>query len=318
MSESSLWVEKYRPKTLADYIFKDEAFKRKMNQWITTGEIPHLGFFGPAGTGKTSALDVLINELIERGFVNRSDVIKMNMSEKGIEAVRDEIDAVASITPFGDYRIFVLEEMEEMSHKAQGAMKRIMEDYIDNARFILTSNAPHKIMPALRSRVQIFTIDSHDREQFFNHVIDILIKEEVQFETDEEVQIVQKVIDSTYPDFRSTLNTLQSAIVDGKILPIDETGSTAGYRKQVIDALSNGSIRQMRDTIVKSVNDSEVDAFFTFLYQNVSLFTTDEIKEMKIYVAIRDGAVKSSLVADLEMNLSAVLCEIDMICNDLL
>lgn len=314
----SLWVEKYRPKAITDYIFKDAAFRRKMMEWIESGEIPHLGFFGPAGTGKTSALDVLINELIERGFVNRSDVIKMNMSEKGIEAVRDEIDAVACITPFGNYRIFVLEEMEEMSHKAQGAMKRIMEDYVDNARFILTSNAPHKIMPALRSRVQIFTIDSHDRDQYTNHVIDILVKEDVQFETEEEVDIVQKVINSTYPDLRSTLNTLQSTIVDGKILPIDETGSTAGYRKQILDALASGSIRQMRDTIVKSVNDSEVDAFFTYLYQNVALFTTDDVKEMKIYIAIRDGAVKSTLVADLEMNLSAVLCEIDMICNDLL
>lgn len=317
MSDSVLWVEKYRPASMKEYIFKDDALKQKMLEWLDSGEIPHIGFFGPPGTGKTSALQVLINELITRGHVDRSDVITMNMSEKGIDAVRDEIQAVASITPFGKYRIFVLEEMEEMGRKAQGSMKRIMEDYIDNARFIFTSNAPRKIIPALRSRVQIFTLDKHDRASYTGHIVDILMKEGISIETDDEQNRILKCINDTYPDFRSTLNTLQKSIVNGKILDIDSTGSTAEYRTMIIDALKTGSIRTMREIIVKNIPESDVEDFFTFLYQNVNLFTTDEIKEMRIYIAIRNAAVNSSLVADHEMNISAVLCEIDLICNDL-
>lgn len=319
MSSDALWVEKYRPKSLSDYIFKNHSLRKKMEAWIESGQIPHIGFFGPPGTGKTSALDVLINELIAKDIIHPGDVTRMNMSEKGIDAVRDEIDAVACIAPFGSYRIFVLEEMEEMSLKSQGAMKRIMEEYVENARFILTSNKPHKIIEPILSRIQPIVIDSHDREQYTTHVVDILFKEGVQIDTDEELAIVDKYINDTYPDFRSTLNTLQLAIVDNKISPInDSVQGSSGYRTMIVDALSKGSIRQMRETIVKSVIDSEIDAFFTFLYQNVNLFTTDDVKEMKIYLALRDGAVKNSLVADRELNLSAVLCEIDMICNDIM
>ncbi len=314
---TTLWTEKYRPNTMGEYVFKNDAFRQKMDEWIRTGQIPHIGFFGPAGTGKTSAIKVLVNGLVENNFVDPSDVTILNMSDEGMDAVRDKIDAAARLSPFGDYRIFVLEEMEQMGHKAQGSLKRIMEDYHENARFILTSNEPHKILKPILSRVQTIVIEKHDQDDFTTRIIEILINEGVELDTDESLALVDKYIKCTFPDFRKTLNTLQSSVVDGRLVKLEESiDSTASYRAAIIDALTAGNIRQMREQIVQNIPEDEIDGFFSFLYQNVEMFTNDDIKEMKIKIKIRDAVVKQASVSDREMNLSALLCEIDLICID--
>ena len=311
----ALWTEKYRPSSMEDYVFKNDEFKKKMEEWIRTGDIPHIGFFGPAGTGKTSAIKVLINGLVENGFVDMSDVTILNMSDEGIDALR-EIENAAKLMCFGRYRIFVLEEMEQMHHKAQGSLKRIMEDYHENARFILTSNEQHKILKPIISRVQSIPLEKHDMEQYMTRIINVLLAENVELNSDESIALVQQYIDATFPDFRKTLNTLQSSIVDGKLLKVEESiDSTATYRTSIIEALQNGNIRQMREIIVQNIPDDEMDGFYTFLYKNAELFSDDEITIMKIKVKIRDAVVKQASVSDRELNLSALLCEIDLICS---
>ncbi|EBS4516428.1 hypothetical protein DQT32_03225 [Salmonella enterica subsp. enterica serovar Braenderup] len=314
---TTLWTEKYRPSNLDEYVFKNSAFKQKMEEWISTGQIPHIGFFGPAGTGKTSAIKVLINGLVDNGFIDPTDVTTLNMSDEGMDAVRDKIATTAQLSSFGDYRIFVLEEMEQMSLKSQGSLKRIMEDFHENARFILTSNEQHKIIKPIISRVQSIMIEKHDPDEFTTRIIEILINEGVELDTEESLDLVNKYIKCTFPDFRKTLNTLQSSVVNGKLVKLEDSiDSTASYRASIIEAVQAGNIRQMRELIVQNIPEDEIDGFFSFLYRNVDMFTKDEIKEMKIKVKIRDAVVKQANVSDREMNLSALLCEIDLICND--
>lgn len=312
-----MWSEKYRPTDMSNYVFKNEAFKLKMEEWISTGVIPHIGFFGPAGTGKTSAIAVLINGLVKGGFIDPADVTYLNMSDEGMDAVRDIIAREAVLAPFGNYRIFVLEEMEQMSKKSQGSLKRIMEDYHKNARFILTSNEMHKILTPILSRVQSIMIEKSDYTDFSTRIIQILLDEGVDLSGESSLDLVDKYLKNTFPDFRKTINVLQSSVVDGKLLKVeDSVDSTQSYRTAIIEAIQNGSIRTVRETIVKSISEDEFDNFFSFLYRNVDVFTKDEIKAMKIMVKIRDAVVKQAHVSDREMNLSALLCEIDLICGD--
>lgn len=315
---TTLWTEKYRPQTVSDYVFKNPVFKRKMEEWISTGQIPHIGFFGPAGTGKTSAIGILTNGLVENGFVDPYDISTFNMSDEGIDTIR-EIEMAARLSTMGGYRIFVLEEMEQMHPKAQGSLKRIMEDYHENARFILTSNEPHKILKPIISRVQDIYIEKHDEDEFLTRILNILIEEGVDLETDESQELVMKYVKGTFPDFRKTLNTLQSSVVGGKLLKLEDSiDSTATYRSAIVDSLKAGNIRQMREQIVANIPDDEIDGFFTYLNRNVDMFTTDVVKQMKIKIKIRDAVVKQASVSDREMNLSALLCEVDLICNDLM
>lgn len=312
--KTALWTEKYRPKTVEEYVFKNNAFKQKMLEWIKTGDIPHIGLFGPAGTGKTSALQVLLNGLEANGHIDMSDVEYFNMSDEGMDAVRDRILPSAGMVCMGKYRVFVLEEMEMMSQKSQGSLKRVMEDYADNARFILTSNAMHRILPPIRSRVQSIILDTHNQEEFMTHLLNILIKENVDMSDSAALEIVDRICRSTWPDFRKALNTLQSTIVDGKILQVeDKIDSSTDYKTAIIEAAKNSRIGEMRQLIVKNIPEDEMDEFFSFLFRNVNLFSTDPMIQNHLILTIRDGMVKSTMCADSELNLSAVLIEMDKI-----
>ena len=66
-----LWVEKYRPNTVDGYVFRDDAQKQQVKQWIADGTIPHLLFSGNAGIGKTTLAKILLNQL----EVNDLDVL---------------------------------------------------------------------------------------------------------------------------------------------------------------------------------------------------------------------------------------------------
>lgn len=312
--KTALWTEKYRPTTVEEYVFKNSSFKQKMLEWIKTGDIPHIGLFGPAGTGKTSALQVLLNGLEANGHIDMSDVEYFNMSDEGMDAVRDRILPSAGMVCMGKYRVFVLEEMEMMSQKSQGSLKRVMEDYADNARFILTSNAMHRILPPIRSRVQSIILDTHNQEEFMTHLLNILIKENVDMSDSAALETVDRICRSTWPDFRKALNTLQSTIVDGKILQVeDKIDSSTDYKTAIIEAAKNSRIGEMRQLIVKNIPEDEMDEFFSFLFRNVNLFSTDPMIQNHLILTIRDGMVKSTMCADSELNLSAVLIEMDKI-----
>jgi len=312
--KNTLWTEKYRPSTIDDYVFKNASFKQKMSEWIKTGEIQHIGFFGPAGTGKTSAIQVLLNGLIANGHIDESEIEYFNMSDEGMDAVRERILPVAGMNCYGKYRIFVLEEMEQMSIKSQGSLKRIMEDFSDNARFILTSNAMHRILPPIRSRIQSIILDTHDQETFMTHILNILIKENVDLTSENSILMVDKIVRATWPDFRKALNSLQGTIVDGKIVELENViDSSTDYKTAIIDALKNNNIYQMRQLIVKNIPEDEIDEFFSFLFRNIELFSTDTMIQNQLIVLIRDGMVKSTMCADTELNLSAVLIEMDNI-----
>ena len=47
-----LWTEKYRPKAINEYVFRDTKQKQQVSGWITDGALPHLLFSGAPGTGK--------------------------------------------------------------------------------------------------------------------------------------------------------------------------------------------------------------------------------------------------------------------------
>jgi len=59
--KNSLWVEKYRPNTVEEYVFVDENQKQIVQRWISDESIPHLLLSGDPGTGKTTLAKVLIN-----------------------------------------------------------------------------------------------------------------------------------------------------------------------------------------------------------------------------------------------------------------
>lgn len=314
---SKLWVEEFRPANINDYVFKNPQLKALAEHWISTGELPHLLLHGPAGTGKTSLIHVLLNS-IEK--IDPSDVMELNMSDEGMESIREKVLPFVQTMPFGAYKIVILEEFEQCSQKGQGSLKRIMEEYSDSARFIMTSNQPNKILPPIRSRLQEVQIESHEFEQFMGKVVQILLSKEVQIGGQEDLDRIEKYVKATYPDFRKCINTLQQNFINGKIVDLNSTTSgSADFKQALVTSIQSGDLASTRKSIVASVRDDEVGEFFTWLYQNVDLWVpsdmdamSQEMLRMTLILKIRDGIVKDTLVCDRELNMSACLIECQM------
>ena len=224
-----LWVEKYRPKTVDGYVFRDNHQKEQVQRWVKDGTIPHLLFSGNAGIGKTTLAKILFNEL----DINPLDILEINASRtNSVEDVRDKIVNFVQMIPFGNFKVVLLDEADYLSPNAQAALRGVMEEYHTTARFILTCNYPNRIIPALHSRCQGFHIERVDQTEFTARVATILVEEDIEFDLD----TLDTFVRATYPDLRKCINMVQMNSVDGK-LHSPEKGDTGdadykNYSKQ--------------------------------------------------------------------------------------
>ena len=302
-----LWVEKYRPKTVNGYVFRDDAQRNQVNTWIKDKTIPHLLFSGNAGIGKTTLAKLLFNEL----DVNPLDILEINASRtNSVDDVRDKIVSFVQMIPFGDFKVVLLDEADYLSPNAQAALRGVMEEYHTTARFILTCNYPNRIIPAIHSRCQGFHIAKIDQTEFTARVAEILITEGVTPDLD----TLDTYVKATYPDLRNCLKMLQMNSVTGKLIINNSKDSGTGdYKLEVVELFKAGKIREGRQKLCASASADEMEELFTWMYQNLELWSATPEGQDEAILAIRKGAVNHSLVADFEINLSATLTELGQI-----
>jgi replication factor C small subunit len=301
-----IWVEKYRPRTITEYVFKNDAQKRMIKGWVSDGGIPHLLFTGSAGTGKTTLAKVLINEL----GVQDADLLFINASrDNGIDHVRRKITNFSETMAWGNFKVVLLDEADYLSPDAQAALRGVMEQYHQSVRFILTCNYSNKIIPALQSRCQVLQIQKQDQVEFTARLAEILIAENVQFELD----LLDTFVKANYPDMRKTINSLQAATVNGVLTEPELTDEDSTWRIKMVDLFKQGKLTEARKMIVASARADEYEDIYRWLYDNVELLASTEEKQDEAIVVIRNGLVKHVSVADVEINLSATLIELQMI-----
>jgi DNA polymerase III delta prime subunit len=295
-----LWVEKYRPSRIDEYVFRDTHQKEQVEGWIKQKSIPHLIFSGNAGIGKTTLAKVLFNEL----DLNPLDVLEINASRtNSVEDVRDKIVNFVQMIPFGDFKVVLLDEADYLSPNAQAALRGVMEEYHTTARFILTCNYPNRIIPALHSRCQGFHIERVDITEFTARVATILVEENVEFDLD----TLDTFVKATYPDLRKCINTTQMNSMDGK-LHSPEKGDTgeADYKLEMVALFKAGKITEARKLVCSQARPEEMEEIYRWLYDNVAIFGDDATQDKAILI-IKQGLVDHTLVSDAEINLAATL-----------
>ena len=302
-----LWVEQYRPNDVDGYVFRDEAQRAQVKQWIKEGSIPHLLFSGAAGIGKTTLAKILINQL----GIDEYDILELNASrENNVDTVRDRITNFVQTMPFGKFKIVLLDEADYLSPNAQAALRGVMESYSETARFILTCNYPHKIIPALHSRCQGFHIEKVDHTEFTARVATVLVTEGVDFDLD----TLDSYVKATYPDLRKCLNLVQMNSVDNKLKAPSDTGTgTADYKLAMVDLFKHGKIREARKLLCEQARPEEMDDIFRWLYDNLSMWSKTEEGQDEAILVIRKGLVNHTMCADAEINLSATLIELSQL-----
>ncbi len=295
-----LWVEKYRPKTVDGYVFRDEHQKAQVKQWIKEKTIPHLLFSGNAGIGKTTLAKILFNEL----ETNDLDILEINASRtNSVEDVRDKIVNFVQMIPFGAFKVVLLDEADYLSPNAQAALRGVMEEYHTTSRFILTCNYPNRIIPALHSRCQGFHIERIDQTEFTARVAKILIDEGVTPDLD----TLDTYVKATYPDLRKCINMVQMNSVDGNLVkPQKSDTGDADYKLEMVELFKKGEISKARKLVCSQARPDEIEDIYKWLYDNIDLFGDEEKQESAILI-IKQGLVDHTLVADPEINLAATL-----------
>ena len=302
-----LWTEKYRPNNVEDYVFRDDAQKHQIENWVKEGALPHLLFSGAPGTGKTTLAKVLLAEL----GVMDLDILEINASnENSVDTIRTKITNFSSALPFGDYKYVLLDEADYITPNGQAALRGVMETYHASCRFILTCNYPNRVIPALHSRCQGFHIEKLDVTEFTARIATIGITEGVELDLD----TLDTYVQANYPDLRKAINAVQQNVVDG-VLQRPQAGDQASsdWMLQAVEMFKAGQYKPARELIVSQARPEEYDDVYKFLYRNLQLWGDSDAKQEQAIIVIRDGMVKQPLCADPEINLSATLIELTMI-----
>jgi replication factor C small subunit len=298
-----LWVEKYRPKKIDGYVFRDDHQRRQVETWIKDRSIPHLLLSGNAGIGKTTLAKILINAL----GIEDYDVLEINASRtNSVDDVRDKITNFVQMIPFGPFKVVLLDEADYLSPNAQAALRGVMEEYHQTARFILTCNYPNRIIPAIHSRCQGFHVERTDLTEFTARVATILVDEAVDFD----LETLDSYVKVTYPDLRKCINLVQQNVQEGRLLPPNQGDQGAADWKFDMVALFNaGKITEARKLLCGKLRAEEMEEVYRWLYDNLEIFG-DEKNQDSAIIIIKQGLVDHTLIVDPEINLSATLVKL--------
>ena len=298
-----LWVEKYRPTTVGEYVWRDESQKKQVEAWIKEKSIPHLLLSGTPGIGKTTMAKMLMTEI----GIEDADVLEVNASrETGIDFIRDKIVPFISAIAWGPFKVVLLDEADRLSPQAQDSLKGIVEEYSNYARFVLTCNSPNKIVPALHSRCQQFHFNKLDQTEFTARVATILVEENVDFD----LEVLDTYVSAAYPDLRKCINLVQQNSTDGTLsTPTKEDSGMMEWKFDMIELFKAGKISEARKLLCGKLRGEEMEDVFRWLYDNVTVFGDETVQESAILI-IKQGMVDHTPISDPEINLSATLVKL--------
>lgn len=294
--KQTLWVEKYRPKTISDVIFQDERQSNKFLEYVKNKQIPNLLLTGVQGTGKTTISRSLIRDL----NVDPADVMKINCSDEKIDGLRDKVKSFATTMPNGPFKVVRLEEFDYLSLDAQALLRTLIEDVSSTCRFIATGNYDNKIIPALKSRFDHVHFKSPDKEKVALRAVYILEAENVSYDVDD----VISYIDVSYPDIRKLIQLLQGNSSNGKLQPVKDAASSGDdWKLSLFGCLQSGDWRQARKIVCDTCSREEHEDVYRLLYENVEKLKLGNPDDALIILA--DYLYKHHIVSDTEINIAA-------------
>ena len=299
MKDHSLLVERYRSKTLDEYV-GNETIKKTIQQYLDQNDIQNFMFYGPAGTGKTTLAKLIVNNLdCDYIYINASD-------ERGIETIRDKVSGFSSVMSFKPIKVVILDEADFLTIQAQASLRNVIETFSRTTRFILTCNYVERIIDTLQSRCQVLKIVPPSKQEIARHLNTILINE---IGKGWDVNSLVNIVNTHYPDIRKMLNTIQLSTKDGKLVVDDSILVANNYIKEILKELKNKNtnFRVLRQIIADSgVKDFE--ELYRKLFDNASEYAPG--REGSVAIILNEHLYQGNFRIDKEINIASALSKL--------
>lgn len=301
-------TEKYRPKSLNDLVFVNKTFETKMKEWCSKKELDtHLLLYGAPGLGKSSSINVLLNEL------NIEDVMIINGSDKtGIDDTRKVID-YASIPPMNsNFKIVVFEEFEKLSPQAQDSLKFVLDNYDKWCKFIFTTNNISKVSEPILTRCQQFNFNTLDLEGFIKRIIEILSQENISFTQD----VLSEYVNKFYPSLRSCLNAITQNIDNNSLKPFsNDTLIVMDKFDDILKNFNKMDLLTLKKKLAETIPFEEYESLYQYFYNHLEEITTNKIYWDNIIKIIAEYLYRNNFVAFPDINFASCIIEIKHLIN---
>ncbi|WP_423750972.1 replication factor C small subunit [Salinirarus marinus] len=307
-----IWIEKYRPQTLED-VYGQEDIVSRLQSYIAQGELPHLLFSGPAGVGKTTCATAIARQIYGEDW--RGNFLELNASDqRGIDVVRDRIKNFAR-SSFGgfDYRLIFLDEADSLTSDAQSALRRTMEQFSDNTRFILSCNYSSQIIDPIQSRCAVFRFAPLSDEAVAGQVREIAAAEDIEL-TDEGLDAL---VYAASGDMRRAINTLQAAATTGEVVDEEAVYTvTSTARPEEIEAMVtaaiDGDFAKARSTLETLLVDAGMAGgdVIDQLHRSVWEFDVDERATVRLMERLGEADYRIAEGGNEQVQLEALLASL--------
>ena len=311
MTDSLLWVEGHRPRTINDCILSD-TIKGTLSDLVKDEKVSNLMFTGPSGVGKTTAARAICDQ-------TNSDYIIINGSDEGrmIDTLRTKLTQFCStISIRGGRKVVIIDEADYMNpDSVQPAMRNFIEKFAENCSFIFTCNYKNRIIDPIHSRCAVvdFSLNKQEKPeiamQFLNRCDHILTDHGIVYDRD----VVAALISKHFPDFRRVINELQRYSTSGEIT----SGILANIGELnlnlLISALREKNFQNMRKWVVSNVDNDPATVYRKIYDKLYEVLEKSSIPQAVLIIA--DYQYKSAFVADQEVNLVACLVELMADCE---
>ena len=292
-----LYTEKYRPQVLDDIVLTKEE-KDYFLSLREKKEIPNLLFAGSPGTGKTSLAKIIVRDILDCQYlyINASD-------ENGIDTIRSKVIGFSSTKSLdGKLKVVLFDECDALSLDSQKALRNVIEEYSENTRFIFTCNYLFKVIPALQSRCQIFSL-TPPLNGVLNRVVHVLKQEGINVPEEEKGRLVE-LVRSGYPDLRRIINDIQKFSYTGTLTIKDSNArniadNVVSKIKQKVNSI------ELRKYVIEREQEFSGDylhllkEMFEVVFNDTSL---PQDVQSNYLLILSEGMYKDAIVVDKEIN----------------
>lgn len=309
---SLMWSEKYRPQKLEEVV-NQKGIIKGISNLVKSPDLPHMLFAGPAGVGKTTTALCIARELLKDQW--EKDTLSLNASdERGIKMVREKVKRFArersvATSPF---KIIILDEADEMTGDAQTALRRIIEDFAENTRFIIICNYLSQIIEPIQSRCVVFRFTRLPKEDVVDHLKMICEKEKVKYEE----KALGQIYDATGGDLRHSINVMQAAAGMGSVSAANVTAAVglSGRSKvgEVLRLALSGKFNEARAKLLELMQVYGMSETDFMKYASQELYDMQAVKDRpdEFAALMAEYDYRLSAGAHPEIQLAALLAQL--------